>query len=57
MVGFRGMVEDSLRNDTAIICHSTLSGDRAVCRGFYDSYETTPLRLAKQLNVVKELNP
>jgi hypothetical protein len=34
----RGMVAESIRNDSFIPCHKTLDGDRAVCRGFYDAY-------------------
>lgn len=48
----KDMVRDSLRKETAIICHSTLDGAQAVCRGFFDRYETTPLRLAKELKAV-----
>jgi len=46
----KGMVEVCLREQSAIICHSTLDGDSSVCRGFYDRYDT--LRLARALEVV-----
>lgn len=34
----RGMVHDSIQADTFIVCHKTLDGPRAVCRGFYDRH-------------------
>lgn len=40
------MVKQATTNETAIICHSTLSGDNAVCRGFFEEHSTEPLRLA-----------
>jgi len=51
----REMVDGATKEDSAIICHSTLEGDNAVCRGFYDRYRTTPLVLAKALGVVEEV--
>lgn len=48
-----GMVRDSIRKDTAIICHSTLEGDNAVCRGFFDRHRTQPLRLAERLRLIE----
>jgi hypothetical protein len=53
----RGMVDQSLANDSAIICHSTLDGQRAVCRGFFDRHETRPLQLAKQLDMIRLVAP
>lgn len=48
------VVDEALADDSAIICHSTLDGDEnAVCRGFFDRYDTTPLRLAQALGVVE----
>lgn len=48
------MVDNSLASDTAIICHDTLGTvQNAVCRGFFDSYETTPLQLAKRLGAIE----
>lgn len=49
------MEAETKRRDSAIICHSTLDGDHAVCRGYYDRQETTPLRLAKALWNVREV--
>lgn len=53
----KGMVEESIREDTAITCHSTLYGqteNEAVCRGFFDSYaaQTAPLRAAVAMGIV-----
>jgi hypothetical protein len=44
----RGMVRDSLASDSFIVCHKTLDGDRAVCRGFYERHarDTLALRFA-----------
>lgn len=53
----RGMVDQAKRNDSAIICHKTLDGDNAVCRGFYDRFPTLPLQLAERLGFVAEVEP
>lgn len=49
------MVADSVKKDTAIICHSTLDGDNAVCRGFFNRHKTTPLILAERLGMIEEV--
>lgn len=60
------MVADSVREDTAIICHDTLDatddegewiidvigGPQAVCRGFYDRHKTQPLQVAERLELI-----
>ena len=43
------IVRGSVAQDAALTCHSTLDADRAVCRGFFDRYKTTPLQLADRL--------
>ena len=48
------MVDDSIKKDTAIICHSTLDGDNAVCRGFFDRHKTTPLQIAERLGCLEQ---
>lgn len=55
----KGMIEDAQRDDSAIVCHSTLEPgvDNAVCRGFYDRYKTTPLQLAERLGMIVEDEP
>lgn len=49
----RGMVDQAKAHETAIICHKTLDGDNAVCRGFFDHHPTTPLQLAERLGLVR----
>jgi hypothetical protein len=50
----RGMVDEALTDESAIVCHQTLDGpDGSVCRGFFDRHETAPLVLAKQLDLVE----
>lgn len=49
----RDLVDQALRDDTAIVCHDTLEGDNAVCRGFYDHHSTNPLRMAERLNLIE----
>jgi hypothetical protein len=39
----RGMVNDSLANDSGIPCHKTLDGRRALCRGFWDRHQRDTL--------------
>lgn len=46
------LIRAATRDDSAIICHSTLSGDQAVCRGFYDKHPTSPLQVAERLGMV-----
>lgn len=54
----KDLVQQNLDADSALTCHSTLDtwpGDAppAVCRGFFDAYETTPLKWAKRLGMVE----
>ncbi|KYH44795.1 hypothetical protein ATK17_1753 [Branchiibius hedensis] len=49
----KDMVNAAVSQDSAIICHSSLGGQNAVCRGFFDRYDTTPLRLARALRLVE----
>lgn len=54
----KGMVDACRETDGGNIpCHSTLGGDRAICRGFWDAYaaEDPILRLAQALDVVEEV--
>jgi hypothetical protein len=51
------MVKEAKKNDTAIVCHKTLDGDNAVCRGFFDNHNTVPLSLAVVTNRVIFVNP
>jgi hypothetical protein len=47
------MVANAIREQSAIICHDTLSGDNAVCRGFFDRHKhDTLLGMAERLDVV-----
>lgn len=47
------MVKDATKNESAIICHSTLTGDNAVCRGFFDKHPTAPLQIAERLGFIE----
>ena len=50
------MVDRSIVNDSAIICHATLDLDeQAVCRGFFDAHKTGPLQVAERLDLVNEV--
>lgn len=54
---YRGGRVHSIADDAAITCHSTLyrvDVDEAVCRGFYDRYSTSPLRIAGRLGMIVE---
>jgi hypothetical protein len=48
-----GMVADAVKDNSAIICHSTLDGDNAVCRGFFDAHKTQPLQIAERLGMIE----
>ena len=47
------MTAGAIKADTAIICRSTLSGDNAVCRGFFNRHKTTPLQIAERMGVIE----
>ncbi len=49
------MIDDSIKGGSAIICHSTLDGDQAVCFGFYTVYkdDVQALKLADILKVTE----
>lgn len=50
----KDLVQQARDADSAIICHSTLDTEaNAVCRGFYDGYDTAPLRLARRMGCVE----
>lgn len=50
----RDLIDQNLKADAALTCHKTIGHDPAVCRGFFDAYETTPLRLAKAFRIIEE---
>lgn len=47
------MVREAKRRDSAIICHETLGGYKALCRGFFDKHYTTPLQIADRLGYIE----
>jgi hypothetical protein len=53
------LVHENHSKDTALTCHATLDGDRAVCRGYFDAYGTdiTPLRLAMAMDLITYQDP
>jgi hypothetical protein len=61
----RGMVDEAVRADSMITCHSTSSGadgfyeasGPAVCRGFFDRHSTIPLRLAQVMDRIEYDDP
>ena len=53
----QSVVDDNVRQDSALTCHQTLPGGThrpAVCRGFYDVHkqDTMPLRLATLMDLL-----
>lgn len=50
------MEAEAVRMDGSIVCHSTLNGDNAVCRGFFDRHKTFQLRMAIDCNAIKEVD-
>jgi hypothetical protein len=53
----KNLIAANLQADSALICHDTLQGDNAICRGFFDRYETTPIQLAIRLDKVTYVDP
>ena len=54
----RAMVDGAKADDSAIVCHATLDGARAVCRGYWDRHQRDTLlcRLGAVKGVL-EVNP
>lgn len=48
-----GMISDACKNESAIICHSTLNGPNAVCKGFFDKHKTQSLQIAERLGYLQ----
>lgn len=49
------MIREAMESDCSIVCHQTLDGDNAVCRGFFTRYAPPTLQLAQRLGIVKEV--
>lgn len=49
----RGMVDEAKRLDTAIVCHGTLDGEHAICRGFFDRHKTQSIQIAERLDRIE----
>ena len=47
------MVKEAVGRDSCIVCHDTLVGKKAVCRGFFDGYATQPLQVAERLGLIE----
>jgi len=51
------MVHGAVKNDSCILCHQTLDGKQAVCRGFFDKHATPSLQIAERLAFIVFVNP
>ena len=51
------MTDGAVKNDSCIICHDTLDGDNAVCRGFFNKHRTTPLQIAERIEAIMFVMP
>lgn len=51
------IVSEARAADSAIICHETAGADEAVCRGFADRWQTTPLQVADRLGFLELVPP
>lgn len=52
----QGMKEEADRDNSTIVCHSTLLNedqDNAACRGYFDQRSSATLRLAESMGVVE----
>ncbi len=47
------MVRQSNDRETAIICHSTLKDEQAVCRGYFNLKSSGTLRLAQAMGIIE----
>lgn len=51
-----GMVRDAKRDESTIVCHSTLytvPKRNAACRGFFDRHPTQSLQVAERLGLIE----
>lgn len=54
----KDLVAANVQADSALTCHETLNTDvPAVCRGFYDTHPTMPLRMATVMQLVVFQDP
>lgn len=52
-----GMIRDATRDESTIVCHSTLDLPlQAACRGFFDRHPTQPLQVAERLGLIREVD-
>lgn len=51
------MVGEAERGGQAIVCHKTLNGDNACCRGFFDKHKTALLQIAERMEVIQYVRP
>lgn len=51
------MVRDAVAKDGTIVCHETIGGDNAVCRGFFEQHQTPTLQIAERLGHVAYVEP
>lgn len=51
------MVQQAIRDESTIVCHSTLDTKQACCRGFFDRHKTQPLQIAERLGLVTYQEP
>ena len=47
------MVSQASRSESTIVCHATLGGEEACCRGFFDRHKTATLQIAERLGFVE----
>lgn len=53
----RELIADARRGEAYVICHSTLTDEPAICRGFADRYSTNSLRIMERLGGFVEIEP
>jgi hypothetical protein len=46
------MITEACQNESTIVCHSTLAGPNAACRGFFDRHKTQSLQIAERLGLI-----
>lgn len=51
--GLLAIVRQAIERESAIVCHSTIGGREAVCRGFFNKHKTAPLQIAERLGLVE----
>ena len=47
------MVAEATKKNSCVVCHDTLGGKQAVCKGFFQYHKTAVLQIADRLGYIR----